>query len=216
MNINNKTVMKEESVVYLGSSLTADGRMNLELGRRIGASAADFRTIRHVWKHSSLPIKHRLKVYRSLIESKLMYALPTGCFTKAELRRLDGFQGRCLRQVLKTQSSFLSRVTNADVLQRAGFEAASVQLRKRQMIMLGKVLRQPQESDMREATFSPSSSLQPVTDRFVRRTGAPRKEWVRSVLPDALRLAGGSEKLSAAIANASQWRQQVHQATFQQ
>ena len=34
----------------------------------------------------------------SLIESRLLYGLPSGCLYVSDVRRLDGFQCRCLRQ----------------------------------------------------------------------------------------------------------------------
>eukprot|EP00959_Pyramimonas_sp_CCMP1952_P294488 6159778-Pyramimonas_sp.AAC.1 len=83
--------------------------------------------LQKVWKRSSLPLR------RSLVESKLPRALPAGCFAKAELRRLAGFQAAFLRRVFHIQPSFVSGTSSAAVLQRAGFEAASVQVRLRQL-----------------------------------------------------------------------------------
>eukprot|EP00959_Pyramimonas_sp_CCMP1952_P372408 7798885-Pyramimonas_sp.AAC.1 len=101
--------------------------MGHELGRRIGAASADFRILRHVWRRSLLSLRWRLAVvFKSLVESKLLYALPAEYFTTAESRILDGFQARCLRKVLNIKPSFLSRVSNASVSQHAGAEAAFV------------------------------------------------------------------------------------------
>ena len=89
------------SMTYLGSTISPDGRMSSELTRRIGIAKADFRAVRQVWSHSALSRRRKLEICSALIETKLLYALSTGCFTKAELRRLDGFQARCLRTILK-------------------------------------------------------------------------------------------------------------------
>ena len=45
-------------------------------------------------------------------------------FTKSEYRRLDGFQARCLRQILKIQPAYYSRVSNATVRKITGIQAS--------------------------------------------------------------------------------------------
>ena len=44
-------VKTKESMTYLGSMLTADGRIDSELGRRIGLAQSDFSILEKVWKH---------------------------------------------------------------------------------------------------------------------------------------------------------------------
>ena len=213
VRIAGNPVTAETKIAYLGTTLCEDGRMATELSRRIGLAASDFRTIQQVWRHSSLPLSWRLRVFSSLIMSKLMYSLPAGCFTKAELRRLDGFQARCLRRILRIPHSFVSRISNVSVLQKAGCEAASLQLRRKQLQLLGRVVRHPQGTCMRDVTFVPGS-LRPATDRYVRRVGAPRKEWVRDVVPEAIRLTGSLSNLQAAATNAGYWKRIVRQAVI--
>ncbi|CAK0822118.1 unnamed protein product [Prorocentrum cordatum] len=43
----------------------------------------------------------RLHAFLAPLESNLHYCLAAGCYTKAEFRRLDGFQARCLRVIPK-------------------------------------------------------------------------------------------------------------------
>ena len=184
----------------LGASLAADGRVGSELSRRIGAAKGDFRNLCQVWRHSSLTTAHKLKVYRSLVESRLMYALCTGCYKKAELRRLNGFQAKCLRTILRIPFAYLSRISNTVVRDRAGWKCASRLLLERQLIFLGKVLRSTPDNPLSEISFIPGS-LQPATSRFVRRIGRLRKEWIPEVLPHVLFLAGGEANLRRAVQN---------------
>ena len=71
-----------------------------EVARKIGAATADFHALDKVWKHSCISRARKLELYVSLIESKLRYALSSAWLLKADLRRLDGFQARCLRKIL--------------------------------------------------------------------------------------------------------------------
>ena len=139
-----------------------------------------------VWKHSSLTRLRKLDVFRSLVEAKLVYALGTGCYTKAELRRLDGFQARCLRNILRIAPAYWSRVSNEAVRQRAGWKPISELIFSRQLVMLGKILQSGHGCPLRKVSFV-GDTLRPATDQYVRRVGRPRAEWVPRVLEEARR-----------------------------
>ena len=76
-------------------------------------------------------------VYAAVVESKMLYGLSSACLTKAQLRRLDGFQNRCVRQIIGVKLSYCSHVSNHGVLSRAGHAAASAQLLHRQLQLFG-------------------------------------------------------------------------------
>ena len=166
-------VVAGASMSYLGSSLSADGRVGSELSRRIGAAKNDFRNLQKVWKHSSLSRHRKLEIYSALIESKLLNSLSTACFTKAELRRLDGFQARCLRSVLHIGSSFLTRISNEEDRRRAKAVPASQRLCQQQLILLGKVMRAQNDSLGRSLLYqAPCNQKLPTTSDV---SGAQRK-----------------------------------------
>ena len=199
------------SLVYLGATLAADGRMGSELSRRIGAAKADFRTLQKVWGHSDLTLSRKLEIYAALVESKLFYGLTAGCFSVAELRRLDGFQARCLRSILKIPPSFISRVPNSIVRERAQSETASQKLLKRQLVLLGKVMRASLDGTLQQVSFIPGTT-QPATARYVRRVGRPRKEWIPQLMPEAYRIAGGMQQLEVAVMDSVRWKSLVRSA----
>ena len=137
-----------------------------------------------------------------------MYGLSAGCFTKLELRRLDGFQAKCLRTVLGVAPSFVSRISNACVRSTAGWKPASQVLMEQQLLLLGKVLRSAPNGPLQKASFIPGT-IRPATDRYVRRVGRPRREWVPHVIAEALGAIGGEETLTRQATNTRAWRRQV-------
>ena len=192
---------------YLGSTLSNDGRVGSELSRRIGAAKGDFEKLQQVWKHSSLSRYRKIEIFVALIESKLLYSLATACYTVAELRRLDGFQSRCLRSILNIGSSFLTRIPNIEVRRRAGLTAASHRLCQQQLIIFGKIMRSDTDGPLKQASFIPGT-LQSTTDRYVRRVGRPRKEWIPTVLQNARRVVGNGS-LEESCTNAQSWKKVV-------
>ena len=75
-------------------------------------------------------------------------------------------------------------------------------------MLLGKVLRQGPTSPLHRACFI-EGTLRPATSRYVRKVGRPCYEWVSAVLPEALRIAGGTDRLLAAAHDEFHWKQMV-------
>ena len=116
----------------------------------------------------------------------------------------QGFQAKCLRQIMAIPSSFISRVSNKEVLRRAQYPEATALLMQSQLQILGKVMRAPATSQLHSCAFSPGT-LQPATSRYVRRVGRPRKEWIPGVMAEAARRSSPQDLQT--IANDSrQWK----------
>ena len=175
-----------------------------EVDRRIGLAKASFLSVAKVWSHSSLTWRRKLYVFSALVESKLIYSLSSMCLTKADQRRLDGFQNRCIMQITGVKPVFISKVSNADVLARAGHRAASALVYKCGLQLFGKVLRSPISSPMRQACFIAGTYIS-TTEQFVRRVGRPSKEWVRESLADVCSLFGSVDAASHLASNKEQW-----------
>lgn len=149
-----KTIEDKESMVYLGASVHANGRANSEVGRKIGLAHADFKNLSRVWRHAATTRKRKLELFNAMIVSRLRYSTASLWLTKPELRRLDGFHCRCLRQILGVQPSFISRVSNDKVLKLASQDKLSETIRSAQLQLLAKVLVDLGKKDI-EATDIP-------------------------------------------------------------
>ena len=201
-------IESKSGIDYLGSVLTHDGLPGHELGRRIGMAKADFMALQKVWKHSSLSHDRKLDIFRSFIESKLLYSLSCLCLSAAECTRLNGFQNRCLRQILRIPPAFISRVSNAEVLRRAHYRAATDLLLQRQVLLFGKVLRCPRDHVMHQTALIPGT-MQPATDRFIRRVGRPRREWISEIRKQAFEVLGGHREVARLVYDPVVWRRSV-------
>ena len=190
---NGTPIEAHESLTYLGALLTADGRGDSEISRRIGIAYSDFRHLRKAWNHANLTQKQKLQFLHALVISKLTYGLCTIWLVKAQQRRLDGFYARCLRQILHVPSAYISRISNASVFDRAGVKPISEQIWLRQIRLLGRVGRAPAGSALRRDTLA-GDTAQPQIGRFVRRVGRPRHDWTSQVMERA-RLYFTSERL---------------------
>ena len=194
-----------DKLCYLGATLSDDGLVDSEITRKIGVARSDFRHLSRIWRHSSLPRGRKIQFYASLIESKLLYSLASTCMTSSQIRRLNAFQNQCLRSILRIPGSFISRVPNISVLQKAGLPSAADVLARRKLVLFGKVLRSSDYGPLRTPCFIPRTTRL-ATERFVRRVGRPRKEWTREVADIALHNLGSWEAIDECVSDEKAWK----------
>ena len=198
-------VPNKTEIEYLGTCLAADGTSGKKLTRRMGTAKATFLSLVRLWKHSNLTRHRKMQIYISLVESRLLYGLPALCLNVAEKRRLDGFQNRCIRQVIGVKPSYISRVSNHDVLQQARHVAASRILEKKQLQLLGKIVRAPEQHPLRAVSFIPGT-LWSATDLYVRRRGRPKKEWIPTIMDKALRIFHSYDRVAQVARDVVAWK----------
>ena len=131
---------------------------------------------------------------------KLLYSLHTAWIPASSARKLDGFHARCLRSILKVPHAYLSRVSNAQVLQQAGVPALTQTLRERQLKLFGELARKGDTSLLRQVVFQPGT-LEARRWPGLRRQGRPRQAWATSVRAHAVAAAGCEEQLAILLQN---------------
>jgi len=183
----------QQSLLYLGSVVAADGRISNELARRLGFANSEFRKLSRLWRHSRLGRTRKVEIFNAVVVSILMYGLASAWLLKSDQRKLDGFQCRCLRTIWGILPSFISRVSNEKILKMTMQTRLTAILQKQQLTLYGKVARLPVGHPVRESTFV-GGSLRPAVDMFTRRIGRPRFEWA----PEVARMAARMKDLPTA------------------
>ena len=82
-----------------------------------------FKKFKGFWRKANEGPKWKLQVYNAVIFAQLVYGLETVHSTESQGKRLDAFQAKGLRQLLKIDHSFYSRITNEDVMEKANIVA---------------------------------------------------------------------------------------------
>ena len=169
------------STVYLGSCISANGRFACEIARKIGSASAAFNGLQAAWRHTAIHRLRKIEIFNACILSKVMYGTASAWLTTKDFRRLDGFQARCLRKILRIPTSFVSRVSNRTVLQRAGTIAISKTVRSKQLRLLNQVLSNPKKTMLRDCTFVRGTRIT-HNSKYIRRVGRPRQNWADDLL----------------------------------
>ena len=113
-----ESIQPSEVVTYLGANMYAGGAVGSEFNKKLGTAWAEFCKLHKLWNHSSLTMRRKVKFYLAVVVSRLLYGLSSVWLNVAESCRLNGFHARCLRKITGIKPSFVSRVSNAAVLQR--------------------------------------------------------------------------------------------------
>ena len=93
--------------------------------------------------------------------------------------RLDAFQCWCLRRILNIAPSFISRVSNAEVYERAGQIRYSVLLESRQKHLYSKIQNEPFSNLVRMLVCDIEGN--PINWNTRRSRGRPKQRWAQSV-----------------------------------
>ena len=107
-----KLITSKSCLKYLGVNLHADASIDAELNQKLGLASQDFKILNQVWQHSNISKYFKYTICMSYIVAKLLYGLDSAWLSSALQRKLDGFQAKCLRRILKISPAFISRVSN--------------------------------------------------------------------------------------------------------
>ena len=168
----------------------------------------DFVKLRRLWSHTSLHVSRKIQIFNAVIISRLLYGIASAWLNASEVRRLNGFQSRCLRKILGIQPAFFSRISNAVVLSQAAQKPYGQLLLRQQLVLFGKVARASSENPLRYLSFV-GDSFRPLADCFICKQGRPCNDWTRMVLNEALRLTGSTEHLTGLIGDSRAWRSYI-------
>ena len=136
-----------------------------------------------LWSHASITRHRKIEIYSAMVRSKVLHSLESLWILKADMKRLDAFHARCLRKILRIPSSYISRISNSEVLTIAGQTLLSESLRQRQVQLYTKIWKEAgdgtQNSLIQKLVCNKSG--EPVSWNLNRGRGRPRQQWNQSV-----------------------------------
>ena len=125
---------------YLGSTITDNLSLEADIDKRIGKAGSTLASLTaRVWSSPKLSVKTKMAVYNACVISTLMYGSETWTTYAGQERRLNAIHLRSIRRILVI--SWQDKVTNADVLSRAGLPTMYTLLRQGRLRWLGHVRR---------------------------------------------------------------------------
>ncbi|XP_015780242.1 PREDICTED: uncharacterized protein LOC107358129 [Acropora digitifera] len=135
ITVNGQTLQAVETFTYLGSTISRTATIDAEINKRISkASSAFGRLSEKVWERREISLENKLKVYRAVVLTTLLYGSETWTVYRRHEKLLNHFHLRCLLRI-----RWQDKVPNTDVLQRANFPSITTIARKAQPRWAGPV-----------------------------------------------------------------------------
>ena len=122
-----------EKAKYLGVQMGGQTEMNnMEIQERIEkANKAMFR-LSKIWKLESIKMEEKIRIYKTLVTSLLLYATETRVWSNAQLEQLESLQMRHLRRITKSPVH-ITLESNEELRHRTEVPAMTTMIKQRRM-----------------------------------------------------------------------------------
>ena len=113
-------VKRKPEVTYLGCQINQYSNIGQELSKRISICMTILKRLDVFWRHCEVTAAFKINVLDAVIRAKLLYGIESAQLTPAQQRRIEVFQLKGLRKILKMNTTYVERTnTNAEVIRRA-------------------------------------------------------------------------------------------------
>jgi len=171
ITINSEIIEEVQEFVYLGSKLSTEGNSEVDVRARISKARGVFAALRNIWKSTKISTNTKLRIFKSNVLGVLLYGAESWKVTKNITSKLDVFQTRCLRRILRI--FWPNTISNEELHKMTNTSPISQEIRKRRWRWTGHVLRMPQNANARVALrWTPPGK---------RKRGRPKETWRRSM-----------------------------------
>ena len=197
VKIDDQEIEDVNTFTYLGGIVTSTGGCDEDINNRLGKAKVQFRRLKKIWSSSKFSIQTKVKLFNSLVVSVLTYGSETWKTTERDKKKLDTFQNRCLRQILRVR--WPEKISNEELRRKTKTSKISDIIAHRKWRWIGHVLRMDNTRLCTTAlTWHPEGK---------RKVGRPKTTWRRTTEQERSQL-GWSSWASARMAakDRQRWR----------
>lgn len=173
VDVNGACLKNCEKFTYIGSTINQACNIDDEVDLRISKASQSFGRLRKtVWHRRGLKLRTKLRVYKAVVLTILLYACETWTIYQRHAKRLNRFHLNCLRKIL--QIRWQDRVPDTEVLSRAKLPSVHTMLKSSQLRWAGHVLRM-------DGTRLPKILMYGELETGKRACGGPKKRFKDSL-----------------------------------
>ena len=205
ITINGTLLKTVQQFCYLGSIISTDARIDKEVDNRLAkANSAFGRLRRRVWNNNNLKTHTKVRVYKAVVLTTLLYGSESWVRYRCHVRLLERFHQRCLRIIFNIHWS--DHVSNVEVLERANTTSIEATLLKTQLRWAGHVSRMEDHRLPKAVLFGELSS-------GYRNRGAPKKRFKDSLKKSLACCGIDSRHWTTMAEDRVRWRNTIRKAS---
>jgi len=129
IEINGEQVEEVEEFVYLGALLDKEGGTTKDIQHRLSKARQAFYRMRRIWGTSEIGRKTKVQLFKTIVRSVLMYGCEAWKLTKTEAKKLDGFQYKCMKRILRIR--WPQTISHQQIQENTGVNRMSDEIRRR-------------------------------------------------------------------------------------
>ena len=114
--MNGERLEAVDSFKYLGATITEDGRSVAEVKIRLATATSAMSRLSKMWRSKEISFPSKMKLFRSLVLSILLYGCESWTLTAELERRIEAFETKSYRRMLGI--SWFQHKTNEYVLNK--------------------------------------------------------------------------------------------------
>ena len=197
-SVDGNQVESVDSFLYLGSLQSSDGYCRPDIKRRISLTSSVMSSLHRIWRDKRLSLPTKIRLFQALVLSVLLYVSETWTLLAADMKSLEAFYMKCLRQILGIR--WYQHVTNEEILLLTDLSPLAQQIARRRTAVFGHIARLDNDVPAHQALrcqVDVSIGRFPSHD-WKRLPGRPRNRWL-----DLLRADSNHTP-------AVQWRNAIH------
>jgi hypothetical protein len=179
-SINGVMLEQTTEFVYLGGRVTEDATSDSDIDRRIGLATGVACSLIKLWRSKDISSRTKVRLYKSLVLSVLLYNSETWTMREALNRKLLVFEMSVLRRIMGVTRR--DRCRNEDVRRQLGVNRDVVnEIRHRRLGYFGHVVRMSQSRTPNLLLYGRIRGNRP--------RGRPYKRWLDGIQEDC-KIAG--------------------------
>ena len=116
--IDGKTVETVSDFIFLGSKITVDGDYSHDIKRRLLLGRKVMTNLDSILKSRDITLPRKVHLVKAMVFLVVMYGCESWTVKKAECRRIDAFELRCWRRLLRVP--WTARRSSQSILKEIG------------------------------------------------------------------------------------------------
>jgi endonuclease/exonuclease/phosphatase family metal-dependent hydrolase len=199
-----KTFEVVNEFVYLGSLVTPNNDVSLEIKRRIQTANRCFSGLRKQLQSGHLSRPTKFIIYKTLIRPVLLYGSETWVLTRREENQLLVFERKVLRSICgpKVENGVFRRRYNFELEREFNSPCVVNVVKTNRLRYAGHMIRRPEDL--------PQKAIFIARPQGTRRQGRPRSRWADGVISDSRAL--GAQDWTNRARDRVIWRELLRQA----
>lgn len=200
ITIKGRNVEDVDTFTYLGAIVNKTGGTTEDIKHRLSLARNAFAMLNPLWKSTKYSRATKIRVFNSNVMSVLLYGAEMWKLNESDVTRLETFQRKCLRRVLRI--FWPMKVSNDELYCRTRTCPVGEIVKCRRWRWIGHTLRKPHDNNSRVAlTWAPEGK---------RKRGRPKTTWRRSAEAEREQLGWQTWSEAVTVANDRvRWRKML-------